>query len=128
MSMEPSVAENEHTRRDCPVMRAMGLLLWHMGAMAKYTVDLDEDDRDCIGQRCGAFRLCSGAVSVADGPGQRIYDLVYPVGLPGRKPCPKCGKQVRVFQNGRIARHKNHGGVICAGYREQRDMGEGTGA
>lgn len=105
----------------CPLLRTMRMAILYF--RTEVHGEVEDSETDCIGDRCGSFNLCSGTISVIDGP-EQVADLVYPE----RIACVQCGKKVRLFQNGRISRHKDQGGAICGGYRSQRDMGEGTGA
>ena len=120
----------EHRVR-CPLLRAVALLVAYSPACNSpdgSAIVLPEETL-CTGKACGSFRMCSGRVAV-DKPssgfrgefsgGTRV--------LFERDACQVCGKRVRKFQNGRIARHKDKHGLICQAYRDQRDMGEGTGA
>lgn len=125
---------NESTVK-CPLFVMEAMRIRHLPTLGKSDLPVDEWETDCLGPQCGRFRACCSDVVSHPGAPEVEVDLTVRhlhSGMDGPTDafttCPACSKQVRRFQNGRISRHKDQGGEVCAGYRAQRDMGEGTGA
>ena len=127
-------AGNESTVK-CPLFMMESMRIRHLPELGVGDRYVEEWETDCLGPQCGRFRACCSDVVMHPGAPEVEVDLAVHAGHPEAETpgdnfihCPSCSKTVRKFLNGRIARHKDNAGMVCAGYRAQRDMGEGTGA